>query len=194
MSDNQNTQGQEPAEQNTNPETEQGQAPEAAHQGDQQEGVAATQAGSLEELPEWARKTIADLRQESASYRTERNRLNDALAAAEQNPEQNQSVIDQLRADLKASDAKAKRLEIAREANLPPEADVMLHGADEDTLRQQAQFLSTLFSAASGSPAQAPAPAPAAARGVPTNPRNPGGNSRIDAASALSALRSRARH
>lgn len=104
-------------------------------------------ANSLEELPEWAQKQITDLRRESASYRTERNTFREQLEAAqsEEDPEEQKKKFAELQENLEKERLRADRAEIAREAKLPPEADVLLHGKDTEELKRQATVLAQLF-------------------------------------------------
>lgn len=109
-------------------------------------------ANSLEELPEWAQKQITDLRRESASYRTERNTFREQLEAAqsEEDPEEQKKKFAELQENLEKERLRADRAEIARDAKLPPEADVLLHGEDTEKLKRQAAVLAQLFGTDAG--------------------------------------------
>lgn len=171
MSETDNTQGQVPADENTTPNPPvdpQGQAPTGTNTGDPQGNQEHDEASSLEELPQWARDQITQLRRESASYRTERNDLRERIEAAKDNPEDNKKLIEQLQGELREASLKAKRLDIARKNHLPESADVLLHGDDENTLSEQAKVLAQLFGGSSRS-----TPAPPVPQTPPTNPRNP---------------------
>lgn len=127
-------------------------------------------ANSLEELPEWAQKQITDLRRESASYRTERNTFREQLEAAqsEQDPEEQKKKFAELQENLEKERLRADRAEIAREAKLPPEADVLLHGKDTEELKRQATVLAQLFGTNAGVTTNSPeASSPAAPPSLP---------------------------
>lgn len=130
-------------------------------------------ANSLEELPEWAQKQITDLRRESASYRTERNTFREQLEAAqsEEDPEEQKKKFAELQENLEKERLRADRAEIAREAKLPPEADVLLHGKDTEELKRQATVLAQLFGTNVGVTANSTeASSPAAPPSLPPRP------------------------
>lgn len=128
-------------------------ADQRAEEGEQnKDSDSQSTANSLEELPEWAQKQITDLRRESASYRTERNTFREQLEAAqsEEDPEEQKKKFAELQENLEKERLRADRAEIAREAKLPPEADVLLHGKDTEELKRQATVLAQLFGTNAG--------------------------------------------
>ena len=192
MAETMNTEDQASDNQSTNPvddaEQHTGQGSNGGDEGNKQSGAEREHADSLEELPEWARKQITELRRESASYRTERNDLRERLEQAKDNPEDNKKLIEQLQSELRETSLKATRLDIARKHNLPESADVLLHGEDADSLSEQAKLLSQLFGASAQS---ASAPTPSAPHTTPSNPRNPERLSDPNPADLLAQARSR---
>lgn len=207
MPQDHNAPGQEPEEQQNQPAGTEG-APEGAQQpasseGEQSptEGEPASPEGAQPPADDsglWEgvdeshplRKTVADLRSESAARRTENRRLQEAndelkrqLDSATSN-EDYQAAIAEYDDKIKAANLEAARERTGRKFGLPDALVSRLAGDTEEALEADAKELQALVA-----PQGAPAPTPA-----PQNPPRGGLNpneERVDPAATAAAIRKR---
>lgn len=207
MPQDHNAPGQEPEEQQNQPAGTEG-APEGAQppasgEGEQSpaEGEPASPEGAQQPADEsglWEgvdeshplRKTVADLRSESAARRTENRRLQEAndelkrqLDSATSN-EDYQAAIAEYDDKIKAAKLEAARERTGRKFGLPDALVSRLAGDTEEALEADARELQALVA-----PQGAPAPIPA-----PQNPPRGGlkpNEERTDPAATAAAIRKR---
>lgn len=207
MPQDHNAPGQEPEEQQNQPAGTEGapggaQAP-ASGEGEQSptEGEPASPEGAQQPADEsglWEgvdeshplRKTVADLRSESAARRTENRRLQEAndelkrqLGSATSN-EDYQAAIAEYDDKIKAANLEAARERTGRKFGLPDALVSRLAGDTEEALEADARELQALV-APQGAPAPVPAPQDPPRGGLKPN------EERMDPAATAAAIRKR---
>ena len=207
MPQDHNAPGQEPEEQQNQPAGTEG-APEGAQppasgEGEQSptEGEPASPEGAQQPADEsglWEgvdeshplRKTVADLRSESAARRTENRRLQEAndelkrqLDSATSN-EDYQAAIAEYDDKIKAANLEAARERTGRKFGLPDALVSRLAGDTEEALEADARELQALV-APQGAPAPVPAPQDPPRGGLKPN------EERMDPAATAAAIRKR---
>jgi len=109
-----------------------------------------SQAGSVDELPDWAQRLVKELRSENASHRKAKRQAETEAEAAARKAAEEQGKFKELYekelAKREAAEAEAKRLEldalkskVATEVGLPPALASRLAGETEDEIRADAQ-------------------------------------------------------
>ncbi|NWF28242.1 hypothetical protein HW130_18540 [Streptomyces sp. PKU-EA00015] len=128
-------------------ETPPGQKPDDEQKPEAKAGAGGESSSSEDELPDWARKELAKVRNEAAGYRT---RLRDAetkLSEAK-TPEEVEAAL----ADVKAKNAELERslvvATVARKFDLPAELAGRLQGATPEELEADAKALQALLTPA----------------------------------------------
>jgi hypothetical protein len=131
-------------------ETPPGQKPDDEQKPDDKAGAGGESSSSEDELPDWARKELAKVRNEAAGYRT---RLRDAEAKLSEakTPEEVEAAL----ADVKAKNAELERSllvsTVARKFDLPAELAGRLQGSTPEELEADAKALQTLLTPAAPS-------------------------------------------
>ncbi|MEU2111525.1 hypothetical protein [Streptomyces sp. NPDC019507] len=133
-----------PSEENPTGETPPGQKPDDEQKPDDQSGAGGESKVNEDELPPWARKELAKVRNEAAGYRT---RLRDAetkLSGAK-SPEEFEAAL----ADVKAQNAALERsllvTKVAAKYELPDLLAEALKGESAEELEKHAKSLQDLL-------------------------------------------------
>ncbi|RPF45736.1 hypothetical protein EDD96_2300 [Streptomyces sp. Ag109_G2-6] len=128
-------------------ETPPGQKPDEEQKPDDKAGAGGSSSSEEDELPDWARKELAKVRNEAAGYRT---RLRDAetkLSGAK-SPEEFEAAL----ADVKAKNAELERSllvsTVARKFDLPEALAGRLRGETPEELEADAKALQALVTPA----------------------------------------------
>lgn len=127
---------------------------------------------SVDDLPEWARKSLTDANAEAARYRTSLRaqeaaaaKLQEDLAKAK-TPEEFEAAVNDLKATISKLELEVLRKDAAREYGIPEALEARLMGTTADEIKADAKALSELIGAgASATPSarlsggRTPAPA-----------------------------------
>lgn len=119
-----------------------------------QESVPVSDAKTVEQLPDWARKLITDANAEAAKYRVEKN---DALANAknqltadyESKLTEANNTIENLKDQIEAKDLDFLKVTVALDLDVPSKKAMkfasLLEGLTEDDIRSHAKEVKSLF-------------------------------------------------
>lgn len=142
---------------------EQTPAPEA----DQQQPDDAPQEGNVDDLPEWARKALTKANKETANYRTKLREVEPLAKRAQELEEASKTEAERLNDRLTAAEQRAQeaelralRLEVASAKGLTPTQAKRLVGATKEELEADADDLLASFTDDNGTPRR-PKPTPA---------------------------------
>lgn len=128
----------------------------------------------VDDLPEWARKSISDAGKEAANYRIkareerEAREAMQAQLAAAKSPEEFEAAVNDFNEKQLQADRKIDRLQAALAAGLSEDMVDRIQGDDYDAMLADAQFLAEKFGSANTPP---PPPEPRS----PSGGREPGG-------------------
>lgn len=127
---------------NSDQENDQTQQAEAAQAPSRDENSKAAQdaseADSVDGLPDWAQKQIKDLRRESANYRTQLQSVKDASVKTDEE-------FETLKAELAKKDVALVRERIASKHGLPDALRDRLQGETQEDLEADAKAIASLI-------------------------------------------------